>query len=176
MTFICECLPNWVNAWQNLGYWLTNLGWWAACAAASVAGAWNALLIGGEGRKEEGALFQPDVVETYIQITEEQITARRTRLERLLQGVCPPCDALQGVQELSQKMFMTTSHSKIPFTQTSYYLLILPSKSYTSSSHPTPQLVLLATYVLSTNLCLTFCYCWYGRSLSDRSKRLSFST
>jgi len=64
-----------------------------ACAAASVAGAWNALLMGGDGRKEEGALFQPDIVDTYIQITEEQIAARRTRLERLLQGSVRPIEA-----------------------------------------------------------------------------------
>jgi hypothetical protein len=52
-----------------------------------VAGAWNALLVGGEGRNDASALYQPDVVEVYIKLIEEQIAVRHARLERLLEGV-----------------------------------------------------------------------------------------
>ncbi|KAK3251430.1 hypothetical protein CYMTET_39230 [Cymbomonas tetramitiformis] len=57
-----------------------------ACAAASVAGAWNALLEDGNGRASPAALQQQDVVDVLLAILEEQISKRRERLERLLGG------------------------------------------------------------------------------------------
>lgn len=59
----------------------------AACAAASVAGAWNALLADSEGRDSCFALQQPDVVAVFVDMLAEQVDARRARLERLLGGV-----------------------------------------------------------------------------------------
>mmetsp|Transcript_38427 Transcript_38427/g.64557 ORF Transcript_38427/g.64557 Transcript_38427/m.64557 type:complete len:360 (+) Transcript_38427:153-1232(+) len=64
-----------------------------ACAASSVAGAWNALLVGGEGRNDASALYQPDVVEVYVKLIEEQIAVRHARLERLLEGSVIPIEA-----------------------------------------------------------------------------------
>eukprot|EP00854_Cymbomonas_tetramitiformis_P002384 gene2384-3112_t len=54
--------------------------------AASVAGAWNALLEDGNGRASPAALQQQDVVDVLLAILEEQISKRRERLERLLGG------------------------------------------------------------------------------------------
>ena len=54
-----------------------------ACAAASVAGAWNALAIPG-GRHGPGALRQDDVLAHLKKVLEEQIAAKRARFERLL--------------------------------------------------------------------------------------------
>ena len=54
-----------------------------ACAAASVAGAWNALAIPG-GRHGPGALRSDDVLAHLKQVLEEQIASKRARFERLL--------------------------------------------------------------------------------------------
>ena len=56
-----------------------------ACAAASVAGAWNALAVP-NGRHGRGALRQDDVLVHLRCVLEEQIAAKRARFERLLGG------------------------------------------------------------------------------------------
>ena len=53
-----------------------------ACAATSVAGAWNALCCG--GRHGAGALRQDHVVAHLKDILQEQIASKRARFERLL--------------------------------------------------------------------------------------------
>ena len=63
------------------------MGTHAACAAASVAGAWNALLPGTDGRNHALALQQPDVVAVYAAMLKEQVVSRKARIERLLGGV-----------------------------------------------------------------------------------------
>ena len=53
-----------------------------ACAAASVAGAWNALACG--GRHGRGALRQRDVVDAMARASRRSVDAKRARFERLL--------------------------------------------------------------------------------------------
>ena len=54
------------------------------CAAASVAGAFNALR--GLSRDEDGALSMDDVIEVLKEIQEERVAAKKGRVERLLCG------------------------------------------------------------------------------------------
>lgn len=60
-----------------------------ACAAASVAGSWNALM--GLARDGDGALGQDDVVAVFERNLEESIAKKRGKLERLLGA---PIDAI----------------------------------------------------------------------------------
>ena len=62
-----------------------------ACAAASVAGSWNALM--GLARGEDGALGQDDVVAVFERNLEESIAKKRGKLERLLGA---PIDAIDA--------------------------------------------------------------------------------
>ena len=62
-----------------------------ACAAASVAGSWNALM--GTSRGAEGALGQDDVVAVFAHNLEESIAKKRAKLERLLGA---PIDAVDA--------------------------------------------------------------------------------
>ena len=67
-----------------------------ACAAASVAGSWNALM--GVGRAEEGALGQDDVVAVFEKMLEESIAKKRGRVERLLGAPIDAVDAALRVK------------------------------------------------------------------------------
>lgn len=58
------------------------------CAAASLAGAWNAL--GGKARGAPGALDSDVVLSAMRAVVEEQITGMVARFERLLQGSLDP--------------------------------------------------------------------------------------
>ena len=62
-----------------------------ACAAASVAGSWNALM--GLARGDDGALGQDDVVAVFERNLEESIAKKRGKLERLLGA---PIDAIDA--------------------------------------------------------------------------------
>eukprot|EP01043_Picozoa_sp_COSAG02_P005108 COSAG02_NODE_137_length_34526_cov_94.448079_1_plen_494_part_00 len=62
-----------------------------ACAAASVAGSWNALM--GLARDADGALGQDDVVAVFERNLEESIVKKRGKFERLLGA---PIDAVDG--------------------------------------------------------------------------------
>lgn len=62
-----------------------------ACAAASVAGSWNALM--GLARDADGALGQDDVVAVFERILEESIAKKRGKLERILGA---PIDAVDA--------------------------------------------------------------------------------
>ena len=61
-----------------------------ACAAASIAGAWNALM--GLKRNDTGALKQDDVLAVYRELLEASCAKKRGRIERLLGADISPID------------------------------------------------------------------------------------
>ena len=67
-----------------------------ACAAASVAGAWNALMA--LKRRDDGALTQADVLGVYRTLLEQSCEKKRNRIERLLGGSIGPIDAALRVK------------------------------------------------------------------------------